>query len=184
MRPCVFGTCMWICSCVACRWTLLMKAILAISITCSIMILFYVQMSLEYVRLQALHGFLETNAHIYITAVTLVYWLRMSSWRFNIGCMSWDLFLNFIFVLAISNCSFMPSIKVLEAHAHMVFLVLCFDLSDCIFVINICSYTMWVSQLLTIAARLEPYAVTTVSHCILIFHSVSTFSVLVRYKKI
>ena len=49
-----------------------MKAILAISITCSVMILFYVQMSLEYVRLRALHGFLETM-HIYITAVALVY---------------------------------------------------------------------------------------------------------------
>ena len=96
------------------------RQFLQFQLTCSIMVLFYVQTSLEYVRLRALHGFLETM-HIYITAVTLVYWLRMSSWRFNIGCMSWDLFLNFIFVLAISNCSFMPSIKVLEAHAHMVF---------------------------------------------------------------
>ena len=32
------------------------------------------------------------------------------------------------------------------------------------------------SQFLQIAARLEPYAVTKVSHCILIFHSVNTFS--------
>ena len=32
MRPCVFGTCMWICSCVTCSWTSLMEAVLAISI--------------------------------------------------------------------------------------------------------------------------------------------------------
>ena len=85
-----------------CEYALWWRQFLQFQSTCSIMILFYVQMSLEYVRLQALHGFLETNAHIYITAVTLVYWLRMSSWRFNIGCMSWDLFLKFISVLAIN----------------------------------------------------------------------------------
>ena len=41
------------------------------------MILSYVQMSLEYVRLRALHGFLGNYASI--TAVTIVYCLRMSS---------------------------------------------------------------------------------------------------------
>ena len=115
-------------------------------------------------------------------------------WHLSIGC-AWVVedstlaacleicfWISYLFLLSqtVPSC---PPLKVLEAHAHMVFLVLCFDLSDCIFVKNIYSYAMWVSQLLPIAARLEPYAVTTVSHCILIFHSVSTFSVLVRYKK-
>ena len=105
-----------------------------------------------------------------ITAVTIVYCLRMSSWRFKIGWMSWGLFLKFIFVLAISDCSFMPSMK-----AHMVFLVLLrffevhFVKKTYIFKCNV-SFT----ALVPLAARLEPCIVTKVSHCILIFHSVST----------
>jgi hypothetical protein len=61
--------------------------------------------------------------------------------------MSWDLFLKFIFVLAISTCSCMPFIEVLEAHAHMWYFWFCFDLSTCIFVKNIYSFAMWVTVL-------------------------------------